>query len=194
MLIKCLFGLVALTSLAILFLTSPPPEFDEGERLRRALLLIGLAVAGLGLIMPWGRWLMLVSPGGNLAFASRVLGWAGACGVPFTVASGNWLVALVCILLPGSAFALWKQRAWAAWPWYGVAVAAFAGSIASLVGLFSGSNVVDAGSAYSAGSKAGRILGVLLWGGIAIALIREVTLWRRRLTSTSSTPGSSSAS
>jgi len=179
--IRVLFGLVAVAALSLLF-SSPPSEFDEPERLERSLLLVGLTATGLGMAIPWSRWIRLTSPGRNLGFMAKVLGWVGASGVPLAVVSGYWLAALALIILPVSAVALWKGSAWAAWPWYAVAVGCLGASIAEVVVVLSGSRS-GAESAYKFGQGVGALGGVVLWGGVSVALFREITAWRRNLNS-----------
>ena len=179
MIFRILFGLLAVVALVLLF-SSPPSEFDEAQRLRRALLCGAMAATSLGMVVPWSRWIRLASPGRTLGFVSKLLGWGGASGIPLAIASGYWLAALGLAVLPVSSVALWKGSAWAAWPWYAVAVASFGGSIVLIVNFFASARSAGE-SAYAAGQSAGALLGVALWGGVGVALVREVTAWRRRL-------------
>ncbi|MSR61635.1 MAG: hypothetical protein EXS08_04195 [Planctomycetes bacterium] len=192
-LLRVLFVVLALTTAGMLF-SAPPAEFDAAERLQRAFVLGGWAVGSAGLAVPWGRWLRLVSPGGNLGFASKFLGWAGACAVPAALASGRVAVALVGVFLVVAASALWKGKLWAAWAWYPIALAAFVGSMWSLLRLFGFFQTDTAAeSAFAQGQRVGGVLGVVLWGAIGLALWREITAWRRARSAPDSAPAEPSA-
>lgn len=177
MLIRVLFGVLALTALGILF-SAPPAEFDAAERLQRALVLGGMAVASAGLAVPWGRWLTLVSPGRSLGFASRVLGWCGGSGLPAALAFGSAPAALACASVCVASIALWQGRLWAAWAWYAIVLAAIAGAGARLVWILGGL-ATESESPYSAGQKLGAVFGAVLWIGVGLVLWREITAWRR---------------
>jgi hypothetical protein len=69
MLLNILFAFVALAALAILF-SRAPGSFSELQLLERKLFLVGTLVTSLAMIVPWGRWMSLPSPGGNLGFVS----------------------------------------------------------------------------------------------------------------------------
>lgn len=198
MLTRTLFALLALAALVILF--SPAPGVvPESEPWLRKLLLAGIWLTGIGMVVPWGRWMHFVSPGPNLAFVTKLLGWFGAGEVLYCLVGEAWLWAAVCALLPVCAFALWKGRAWAAWPWYAVAMGAFWIAISSAIFVLRG-GAVTIGPALDIEGAVRIVLNIVpvvwicCWGGIGFVLAREVTTWRRRLRSRSASPGSPSAS
>jgi hypothetical protein len=181
MLTRCLFTLLAALALAGLL-----PGVDPSSEPLRKLLLAEICLLCTGMAAPWGSWMPFVSPGLNLAFVTKLLGWGGACGLPFCLVSGLWLAAGICALLPVCAFALWKGRAWAAWPWYAIAVGAFWISLTSAYQAFLIPIWIGPIDPYE--EVTGRILTygivgvwVLFWGGIGLVLTREVTSWRRGL-------------
>jgi hypothetical protein len=188
MLTRCLFALLALAAFVIFF--SPAPGgIPESEPWLRKLLLAGIWLMGIGMAVPWGRWMPFVSPGSNLAFVSKLLGWSGASGLPYCLISEAWLAAGICAFLPLCAFALWRERAWAAWPWYAVALGAFGISISTAIetgrGVGEETDVVTVGVIWILLIYWVPVVWILCWGAIGFVLLREVTTWRRRLRSQS---------
>ena len=181
MLVRILFALLALAALVIL-LSPPPGNIPEADPLPRKLLLVAILVTVLGMVVRWGRWIYLDSPRGNLAFVSKLLGWAGASGVPLALASRDVVAVLVCVLLPLLAFALWSGRAWAAWPWYAVSLACLAAALwglsVLLFMLLFRFTVQGLSEEVCIGMM---IVWVLFWGSTSIALMRGLTAWRRGL-------------
>ena len=114
-LLRILFVFTALVALGFLF--SPPRRLAGPERVQQVLVGAGLLVWSIGLLLPWGRWIRLVSPGENLGLFTRIVGWAGACGLPVAIAAGDLLVALFCAVVPVAALGMWRQRPWAVWVW-----------------------------------------------------------------------------
>src|SRR5262245_12509298 len=114
---RTLFLLLAIGALAAL-LSRPPGGFLEEGPMPRRLLLLAILVTCLGMAMPWGRWISLSLPGRDLGFVSKLFGWAGGSVVPFAVHMHSVIAVSICVLLPLVALALWRQKSWAAWPWY----------------------------------------------------------------------------
>lgn len=190
MLTRCMFALLALAALVILF-SGSPGGITESEPWSRRLVLVGILSVGIGMAVPWGRWMILVSPGGSLAFVTKLMSWGGASAVPFCLHSRAWLAAGVCMLLPVCAFALWKGRAWAAWPWYVIALGACAISIWTAASLIA--YVVLFEVSVQPVQYCLPVVWIACWGGIGLVLVREVTAWRRRLREQRVTPVSPSA-
>jgi hypothetical protein len=194
-LVRILFALLAMGTLVALLSGLPRviPELDPSPS---RLLLVAILVTSLGMAIPWGRWVPLQLPGRDLGFISKLLGWASACGVPLAVASHDWVATTVCMLLPLLAFALWKRCRWAAWPWYGVAMVCLAPSALGVIVLYYlvMFRVQVSGSGLSQGVWIGiTIIWTLFWSSIAVALMRELTVWRRDSRSPSQACSSQSA-
>ena len=187
---RILFAFLALTAIVLLF-SARPAGFDEAEKERRLLLLAGMLVVGAGMALPLGRAWAARSPGRTLGFVSKLLGWAGVGALPAAVALGLWALVPVCVLLPVAAIALWKEKAWAAWPWYAVAVGCFMASAALAVQAVTGGSAAN--TTFGQGQSAGRILGISLYAGVGVTLVREIGAWRRNRRDPGAEPGGSSS-
>jgi hypothetical protein len=185
MVLRILFLLLALAVLVIL-LSGPPGGIPEAEPLPRRLFLVGMLVTCLGMSVPWGRWIVGVSPGGDLGFLSKLFGWAGASGLPLMVVQKAWIPAGACVLMPLVAFALWERRPWAAWAWYAIAMSAFGFSL--FIAIFAFVVPIWIGPFDPHQEVAGVIVTyaivtscVLFWGWVGFVLTRDVTSWRQQL-------------
>ncbi len=175
----------------VLLASEPSAQFSQEEKLRRTVLLAGILVTGAGTALPWGRVLRERSPGRTLGFVSKLLGWIGVGALPAAIVLGNWPLVPLCVLMPVSAFSLWKVEAWAAWTWYAVAAGCFVASALVLVQIVSRQSSGEQPTAYERGQAMGSILGVVLYSGVGVTLVREVNAWRRRRSSGEGPPTSS---
>jgi hypothetical protein len=188
MLTRYLFALLALAALVIL-LSGSPGGIPESEPLPRRLLLVGVLSMGIGMALPWGRWITLVSPGRNLPSVIKLLGWGGASAVPSCLNGQAWFAAGFCLFLPVCAFSLWKGRRWAAWPWYGIAVVCL---VLALWGLYSLFDLLFSDVDISGSRLWWTVVITIIWtmfcGSIAIEIVRELTAWLRSSRSLSQAP------
>ena len=68
-LLRFMFWITALV--ALWYLLSPSARLEGPERLKQELAAGGLLVWSVGLLVPWGRWIRLVSPGPNLGLFTQ---------------------------------------------------------------------------------------------------------------------------
>jgi len=170
-LIKILLALVALA--ALVMLVSPVPVDDGATALQRSLYLAGVSVASIGMIVPWGRWLSPDSPGRGMGIVCKALGWGCASELPAAIAFGNAPVALACAFVCVAWIGLWKRQAWAPWAFYAIGLVPLVACIATLVAIFSSSDLAVAGF------EAGGFYFVALCAVVGVAFWREVTAWQR---------------
>jgi len=177
---RTLFALLAVAAVLQL-MTGPPAGFDESDTLRRTLLLCELLFVAAGMIVSWGRALSgLRSPGWMLGFVSKLLGWLGAGTLPSAVVFQAWSLLVPCVALPWAAWALWTNRAWAAWPWYAVALASFACCavvVEHAFGVFADGARADV--SHATVEVVGSVLCLALFGAVGVRLFRELGAWRR---------------
>jgi len=193
MLTRCLFALLAIAAL-VLVVVSPSPLNAEPVSWILMLPTLGVGIMGIGMTVPWGRWMHISGPRPkpSLAFVSKLLGWSGAGGLPYCLASGAWVAAGVCALLPVSALAMWKGRTWAAWPWYAVSVGAAWLSITSAMDIVSDPDSLMKGEVAIIGyvNTTVAVVWILFWGATGFVLMFGVTAWRRSLLARGAAPGS----
>jgi len=182
-LVRLLSVLVALVAIWGLFFFEPSSPRVRAELLELKLGFAGMLIASLGMLVPWGRWFQLVSPGEDLGQAAQAIGWIGAGALPFSLATGRLVVAVFCVLATASALATWKGRAWAAWGWY---------TLAATISLYGGVTAVL--QFLDAGGRAADVRQLLGEATIACLcwywFLREVELWRRRVQSQDASPAS----
>lgn len=164
--LRCLYALTALVAAWRLF-GELPEGIAASESATWRLYLVAVLVACAGASARPGRLARVVSPGANLAVVSRLFGWAGAGALPLALANGGAVAPALCVALPACALALWKERAWAAWPWYLLALALL---------LFA---LLQAAVTIVAGFPLGSVL-ALAPLALGLLLVRELHAWRRR--------------
>jgi hypothetical protein len=175
---RLLFALLALGALVIFFVQAPFPQ--EEDPTWRGLLLLGVFATCFGRAVPWGRWISLTSPGRSLGPLTQLLGWSGAGLLPISVRAGSWLAIGVCVLLPVSALALWRRRAWAAWPWYLIAAGT---SYLALWSVFVAIQLSRTDDDWQAFNLSFVLLRVFFLAWVTFVLVHETISWSRTLRS-----------